>query len=80
MASDAATDASRVSLDVLEERLQAFLARHRTGEGEREGLAARLASLECAYQELLARLRRYESERAEIRSRVERILKLIGRP
>ena len=71
---------SQDSLDTLEERLQAFLARHRSGESERDGLSARLASLECAYEELLARLRRYESERAEIRSRVERILALMGRP
>lgn len=75
-----ATGITRDSLDVLEERLQAFLARHRSGESEREALATRLASLECAYGELLARLRRYESERAEIRSRVERILALMGCP
>jgi hypothetical protein len=75
-----ATRLSLDSLDVLEERLQAFLARHRSGEGGGEGLARRLASLECAYEELLAKLRRYESERAEIRSRLARILSLVGRP
>ena len=67
-------------LDALEERLQAFLARYRGGESERESLATRLASLESAYEELLVRLRRYESERAEIRSRLARILGLTGRP
>ena len=75
-----ATGMSRDFLDVLEERLQTFLARHRSGEGERETLAMRLASLECAYEELLVRLRRYENERTEIRTRVERILALMGRP
>jgi len=47
---------------------------------EPEPIAARLASVERAYDELLARVRDYERERAEIRSRLERILTEIGRP
>jgi hypothetical protein len=43
-------------------------------------LAARLASVEQAYDELLARVRSYERERAEIRSRLERILTQIDAP
>ena len=74
-----ATGVGRDSLDVLEERLQTFLARHQSGDGERDVLTTRLASLECAYQELLVRLRRYETERAEIRTRVERLLALMNR-
>jgi len=75
-----ASPVSPDSLDALEERLQVFLARYRRGAGDGETLAARVASLECAYEELLAKLRRYESERAEIRSRLARILSLVGRP
>jgi hypothetical protein len=47
-------------------------------QGEREELAARLASMERAYAELLQRVRRYERERAEIKARLERILARIG--
>jgi predicted nuclease with TOPRIM domain len=43
-------------------------------QGERETLAARLASVERAYAELQQRVRRYERERAEIKARLERIL------
>jgi hypothetical protein len=45
---------------------------------EREALAARLATLERAYADLLQRVRRYERERAEIKARLERILARIG--
>ena len=72
-----ATGMSRDTLDALEERLQTFLTRHRGSEGD--ALATQLASLECAYEALLTRLHRYESERAEIRIRLERILALMGR-
>jgi len=47
-------------------------------QGEREALAARLASVERAYADLLQRVRRYERERAEIKARLERILARIG--
>jgi len=46
--------------------------------GEREALAARLASVERAYADLLQRVRRYERERAEIKARLERILARMG--
>ena len=45
---------------------------------EREALVARLASVERAYADLLQRVRRYERERAEIKTRLERILARIG--
>jgi hypothetical protein len=47
-------------------------------QGERDALAARLASVERAYADLLQRVRRYERERAEIKARLERILARIG--
>ena len=45
---------------------------------EREALAARLDSVERAYADLLQRVRRYERERTEIKTRLERILARIG--
>jgi chromosome segregation ATPase len=65
---------SRDTLEVLEERLQHFVARHEAVRGEREALAARLAAMERAYAEVCQRLSRYERERGEIRSRLQRIL------
>jgi multidrug efflux pump subunit AcrA (membrane-fusion protein) len=47
---------------------------------EADSVAVRLATVERAYDELLVRVRQYERERAEIRSRLERILIEIGRP
>ena len=44
----------------------------------RDALAARLATVERAYEDLLQRVRRYEGERAEIRTRLERILARIA--
>jgi predicted nuclease with TOPRIM domain len=58
--------------------VQNFLASDDVEAGERETLAARLASVEQAYEELLQRLRRYERERAELRARLERLLQRIG--
>jgi lipase chaperone LimK len=46
-------------------------------DNEGEGLATRLAAMERAYAEVVERLRRYESERAEIRLRLSRLLALI---
>ncbi len=65
---------SRDTLEVLEQRLQHVVARHEEVRGEREALAARLATMERAYAEVCQRLNRYERERMEIRSRLERIL------
>ena len=47
---------------------------------ERDALLARLADLEQGYDDLLQRVRRYERERAEIRARLEGLLKRIGPP
>jgi DNA repair exonuclease SbcCD ATPase subunit len=69
---------NRSTLEVLEERLHNFLAHHQQVQGEREALAARLARVERDYQDLLQRVRRYERERAEIRTRLERLLDRIG--
>ena len=41
---------------------------------EGETLEAKLAAMERAYESLLERVRRYERERADIRTRLERIL------
>lgn len=62
--------------DTLE--VQSFLTRHEAEDGDREALAARLKSVERAYEELLQRVRRYERERAEIRARIERLLHRLG--
>ena len=48
--------------------------------GEREALAAQLATMERAHEALLERVRRYERERAEIRARLESILARIASP
>jgi uncharacterized coiled-coil DUF342 family protein len=68
----------RDAVDVLEARLQTFLVRHQEVQGEREALAARVAALERARDELAERVRHYECERVEIRSRLSRILTLMG--
>ena len=41
---------------------------------EGETMEAKLAAVERAYESLLERVRRYERERTEIRTRIERIL------
>jgi hypothetical protein len=43
-----------------------------------EALESRLAAVERAYEVLLERLRRYERERAEIRTRLAGILARLG--
>jgi uncharacterized protein YhaN len=47
---------------------------------ERDALAARLARVERAYEDLLQRVDRYERERAEIRTRLESLLARIPAP
>ena len=69
---------SRETLQVLEERLESFLAHHEQVQGERAELAARLAEAERVNEDLRERVRRYERERAEIRSRIGRILGRLG--
>jgi len=46
--------------------------------GDGEVLEARFAALERAYEDLLQRVRRYEQERREIRTRLARILARMG--
>jgi hypothetical protein len=46
--------------------------------GEQASLASRLAALEQANAELLARVDRYERERLEIRARLGRLLAQLG--
>ena len=43
-----------------------------------ESTEARLAAMERAYEDLLERVRRYERERADIRTRLDRILARLG--
>ena len=50
-----------------------------TAPDQRPGaLAARLSELQIAYEALLALVRGYELERAEIRDRLARLLTLLG--
>jgi uncharacterized protein YhaN len=58
--------------------LGSFLVDQQDGDAGEESLRARLAGLERAYQDLLERLRRYERERGEIKSRLEGILARLG--
>ena len=53
------------------------MSRETVAEHQEEPLSSRLAAMERAYAELVERVRRYESERAEIRSRLGRLLALI---
>ena len=66
-------------LEALKSMTDAPLVRAPGTTAEHEGLAERLAAEEHANEELRARLRRYERERADIRSRLERILARLGR-
>jgi hypothetical protein len=66
-------------LEALKSMADAPLVRAPGTTAEHESLAERLAAEEHANEELQARLRRYERERADIRSRLERILARLGR-
>lgn len=69
---------SRETLAIFERQLETFIARHAEVEDQRAALAARLASVERAYEDLLRRVEKYEGERIEIRSRLERLLARLG--
>ena len=71
---------SRETLEVREEEPAPGPARSQKHEvrAEREVLAARLASIELAYDELLARVRWYEDERRRMKQRLERLLTSLG--
>ena len=60
------------------EGLRSSLVRHHDIHGRDDALAARLAVLERANEELQERLRRYERERAEIKLRLGRLLARLG--
>ena len=66
-------------LEALESMADAPLVRAAETTAEHESLAERLAAEEHANEELRARLRGYERERADIHSRLERILARLGR-
>lgn len=73
---------SRETLEIRDEEPAGGLARPQKhdGRGDREALAARLASVERAYDELLARVRWYEEERRRMKQRLERLLVALGSP
>ncbi len=56
--------------------LSPFIPERADGDGE--SLRARVVGLERAYRDVVERMRRYERERAEIKSRLERLLDRIG--
>jgi hypothetical protein len=70
---------SRETLQGLEERPDAFLDRQEQRGDDRQSLAARLVSVERAYEAVVARLRGYERERREIRLRLERLFARLDR-
>jgi hypothetical protein len=65
---------SRESVHALGERPEEQRRPEAVEDGGQAGLAARLAHLERAYDDLLERVHRYEQERAEIRARLGRLL------
>ena len=60
------------------EGLRSSLVGQHEIHGRDDALAARVAGLERANQELQERLRRYERERAEIKLRLGRLLARMG--
>jgi septal ring factor EnvC (AmiA/AmiB activator) len=62
------------SLKVLEAKIGEFVERHEQVRNEREQLRSELRDRDKKLAEALAQLKRYEKERSEIRSRLERML------
>lgn len=62
------------NLQVLEDRIDAVLARCAAAEADRERLRGELAQANHRIDELTARLESYEKERGQVRARVESIL------
>jgi len=62
------------SLKLLESKIEQFVDRHEAVREQHETLLGRLKEQEKQLAEATAQLKRYEQERAEIRSRLERIL------
>ena len=66
------------SLKLLEARLSGFLERHEEVRSENVILATRLDEQEHEVSLLLERVRDYETERNEVRDRLEKILTQFG--
>jgi septal ring factor EnvC (AmiA/AmiB activator) len=62
------------SLKVLEAKIGEFVERHEQVRNEREQLRSELRDRDKKLAEAVAQLKRYEKERSEIRSRLERML------
>lgn len=69
----------RETVEVHDGRRGSVPARGADAPPEPEALAARLKSVQHAYEQLLERVRGYERERCEIRSRLERLIARMGR-
>jgi hypothetical protein len=65
---------SREGLEVRAEEAPALVRHARPEPRDRDALVARLVALERAYEDALARLERYEAERAIIKRRLEQLL------
>lgn len=62
------------SLKVLEGRVDSVLTRHAALSAERDRLAEQLREAQSRIEELVGQVRAYESERSQVRARVESIL------
>ncbi len=67
------------SLKLLEAKLSGFLERHEQVRSENAMLTSRLDEQEHEVSLLLERVRDYETERNEVRDRLEKILTQFGR-
>lgn len=61
-------------LKLLESRIEAMLNQHATVCKERDQLHAQLGQAQSRMKEVTTQLQRYEQERAELKTRVERLL------
>jgi septal ring factor EnvC (AmiA/AmiB activator) len=66
------------SLKLLEARIDQFVEQHERVREEHEGLLQRLRDKEKQLAEATAQLKQYEQERAEMKTRLERILSRLG--
>ena len=62
------------SLKLLETKIEQFVGQHEHVRAQYDTLVQRLKEKEKQLAEAVAQLKRYEQERAEIKSRLERIL------
>jgi len=61
-------------LKLLESRIEAILHHHATVCQERDRLSEQLGRAESRMKEITVQLHRYEQERSELKTRVERLL------